>query len=128
MEDLIILILVKKLTEVKQASRLGLVVKIVKINELPESATTNDTENDISDDDDWLRLYYIRKFDVCEFDVPNAKSFTIAVGPDLAFYLMDGMLISADFHQLSNGFWYWDNTIYIYPSYYTKPDESDSDE
>ncbi|CAG8475145.1 3130_t:CDS:2 [Gigaspora rosea] len=119
-----------ELTEVKEACKSGLTVEIIKVNELPESTTANDTTNDTEDenDDDWLRSYYIREFEVREFETPDAEPFTIAVGPDLAPYPMVGMLINADFHRLSNGFWYWDNTIYVYPSYYTKQDDSDSEE
>ncbi|CAG8462526.1 18013_t:CDS:1 [Cetraspora pellucida] len=120
-----------ELTEVKQARKLRLTVEIIKINELPESTTTNGTTEDDTtseNEDDWLRSYFIREFEVREFESPDAEPFTIAVGPDLAPYPMVGMSIHADFHQLSNGFWYWDNIIYVYPSYYTKPEESDSDE
>ncbi|KAF0378828.1 argonaute binding protein 1 [Gigaspora margarita] len=119
-----------ELTEVKEACKSGLTVEIIKVNELPESTTANDTTNDTEDenDDEWLRSYYIREFEVREFETPDAETFTIAVGPDLAPYPMVGMLINADFHRLSNGFWYWDNTIYVYPSYYTKPEDSDSEE
>ncbi|CAG8500071.1 20497_t:CDS:2 [Dentiscutata erythropus] len=119
-----------ELTEVKEARKSGLTVEIIKVNELPES-TTNDTTNNTEDDendDAWLRSYYIREFEVRESEAPDAEPFTIAVGPELAPYPMVGMLIKADFHQLSNGFWYWDNTIYVYPSYYTKPEDSDTDE
>ncbi|CAB5213254.1 unnamed protein product [Rhizophagus irregularis] len=53
-------------------------------------------------DDPWNGEEMLR-----EFDVSTAEPFFICVNSDLGIYAIPGMRITADFHKLSNGFWYW---------------------
>ncbi|CAG8434802.1 11760_t:CDS:2 [Ambispora gerdemannii] len=67
---------------------------------------------------------YIRKHGNPE-DVP----IPVLLGPEQAKNVMPGMLVTADFYQLDNGFWYWDRVTNVYPSYFLKDDfDSDDDE
>ncbi|PKK70314.1 hypothetical protein RhiirC2_779846 [Rhizophagus irregularis] len=55
-------------------------------------------------------------------ELPNCKALAQNAPGKLnkAIYAMPGMRITADFHKLSNGFWYWD--------YYQPCDDSDDDD
>ncbi|CAB4419256.1 unnamed protein product [Rhizophagus irregularis] len=48
----------------------------------------------------------LKKIKLREFDVSTAEPFYNCVNSDLGIYAMPGMRITADFHKLSNGFWY----------------------
>jgi hypothetical protein len=69
----------------------------------------------------------LKKIVLREYDVPTAEPFYISVSSDLGSYATPKMRITADFHKLSNGFWYWDKVTNVYPSYY-QPCEDDSDD
>ncbi|CAI2165487.1 1983_t:CDS:10 [Funneliformis geosporum] len=48
-----------------------------------------------------------------ERDVKKAEPFYITVNPELGGFATPGMIITADFYKLSNGFWYWDKVTNI---------------
>ncbi|GBC52001.2 argonaute complex, subunit Arb1 [Rhizophagus irregularis DAOM 181602=DAOM 197198] len=54
----------------------------------------------------------LKKIKLREFDVSTAEPFYNCVNSDLGIYAMPGMRITADFHKLSNGFWYWDKILH----------------
>ncbi|CAB4441244.1 unnamed protein product [Rhizophagus irregularis] len=57
-------------------------------------------------------------------ELPNCKALAQKapgkLNKALGIYAMPGMRITADFHKLFNGFWYWD--------YYQPCDDSDDDD
>ncbi|CAG8686273.1 10340_t:CDS:1 [Acaulospora colombiana] len=69
----------------------------------------------------------LRKMIVRPFRNLEIEPFAIHLGPDVANCPMPGMLITADFHCLSNGCWYWDRVTNVYPSYYLAVDSDDED-
>ncbi|CAG8600381.1 12755_t:CDS:2 [Acaulospora morrowiae] len=94
-----------------------------------ESVNTKDasifkSEKTQFDGDD---VTHLRKMIVQPYGNPEEPPFIIHLSPDVAHCPMPGMLITADFHLLSNGRWYWDRVTNVYPSYYLAEEDSDDE-
>jgi len=57
----------------------------------------------------------------------DRSNMTIYIRPEVARHAMVGMLITADFHELSNGWRYWDRVTNVYPSYFMAEEEDCDD-
>ncbi|GBB83476.1 hypothetical protein RclHR1_01020017 [Rhizophagus clarus] len=111
---------VEELERVKKDSRTALTCEIIGIE--PFQKDTLEASADETRQETDLKKLVLR-----EFEAPAAEPFYICVDSDLGNYAMLKMRITADFHKLSNGFWYWDKVTNVYPSYY-QPCEDDSDD
>ncbi|RIA91414.1 Argonaute siRNA chaperone complex subunit Arb1-domain-containing protein [Glomus cerebriforme] len=136
----------EELTQMKEDSRSALKCEIIGVESFQTEAFTNEThqiangEGPVVNNESQsnkntqetnlkkIVLRELREHDVSDVsDVSTAESFYICVNSDIGNYAMPGMRITADFHKLSNGFWYWDKVTNVYPSYY-HPCEDDSDD
>ncbi|CAG8755792.1 5244_t:CDS:2, partial [Racocetra fulgida] len=145
-----------ELKQVPEASKKALFVEVIDIEPVPDSVTSDKTINEetsITEDitanstndkttnvtietnatectmneQTSLNDEYLQKMSVCAFQVSDAETITVYLEPDIARCATLGMLITADFHQLNNGRWYFDRVTNVYPSYYLVGEES-SDE
>jgi hypothetical protein len=116
---------VEELTRVEEDSRTAFTCEIIGIEHFQKDTSeasadeTHQNSNELHSD--------LKKIVLREFDVSTAEPFYIYVNSDLGNYATPKMRITADFHKLSNGFWYWDKVTNVYPSYY-QPCEDDSDD
>ncbi|CAG8634094.1 403_t:CDS:2 [Dentiscutata erythropus] len=146
-----------ELKQVLEASKKALFVEVIDIEPIPNPVTpdrtineassttesitannTNMTENVTVDTNvaectkngqDSLNDEYLQKMSVRAYQGPDADIITVYLEPSVARCVTLGMLITADFHQLTNGWWYFDRVTNVYPSYYLEGEESsDEDE
>ncbi|CAG8494323.1 10780_t:CDS:2, partial [Racocetra persica] len=140
-----------ELKQVPEASKKALFVEVIDIEPVPDSVTSDKTINeetstteDITansttietnatectmNEQTSLNDEYLQKMSVRAFQVSDAETITVYIEPDIARCATLGMLITADFHQLNNGRWYFDRVTNVYPSYYLVGEESsDEDE
>ncbi|CAG8485998.1 18915_t:CDS:2 [Gigaspora margarita] len=142
---------VSKLKQMPEASKKALFVEVVDIepdktiNEATstmESTTANNINYKIENvtvdtnaaegtknEQDSLNDEYFQKMTVRAYQVSDTEIITVYLEPSIARCVTLGMLITADFHQLTNGWWYFDRVTNVYPSYYLVGEESsDEDE
>nr|CAG8630084.1 1613_t:CDS:2 [Entrophospora candida] len=138
----------ENIKHVEAATKKALQVEIINIEKSPEKYLRNgkkedstsstsstdkeqsDTSDSLDDDktnktDDDTGLY---KMTVRTCKEPTVESFDVHIEFEALQYAMVGMFIIADFHQLSNGWWYYDTMTNVYPSYYEMCEDSDDDE
>ncbi|CAB4470534.1 uncharacterized protein OCT59_020800 [Rhizophagus irregularis] len=120
---------VEELTRVKEDSKTALICEIIGVEPFQRDISEASADETLQNSNELHNTQEtdLKKIKLREFDVSTAEPFYICVNSDLGIYAMPGMRITADFHKLSNGFWYWDKVTNVYPSYY-QPCEDDSDD
>ncbi|CAJ0912491.1 11227_t:CDS:2 [Entrophospora sp. SA101] len=78
------------------------------VNNTKTAPKTNDSLDDDKDNktDDGIKLY---RMTVRTCEEPIVETFDVHIDFETLQYAMVGMTVIADFHQLSNGWWYYDN-------------------
>ncbi|CAG8487188.1 8955_t:CDS:2 [Diversispora eburnea] len=122
-----------ELKQLRKKSLISFEVEILDIEPIQESNTseidtkTSNTEDSKTDNikKNEISPQNLRKMTVRPHKNEKEEPFFIHLSPDVANYPMPGMLVTADFYQLSNDWWYWDRVTNVYPSYYTPVEESD---
>ncbi|CAG8582743.1 10734_t:CDS:2 [Cetraspora pellucida] len=149
--------ILSELKQVPEASKKALFVEVIDIESIPDQVpnktineetstmeditadSTNDKATNVTVDTNAtecnmneqtsLNDEYLQKMTVRVYQVSDAEAITVYLEPSIARCATLGMLITADFHQLTNGWWYFDRVTNVYPSYYLIGEESsDEDE
>ncbi|PKY20407.1 hypothetical protein RhiirB3_408197 [Rhizophagus irregularis] len=127
----------KELRQVKEDSRYNLACEIIEVepfqanisNAESSNSETQKVNGESSDPNNNMQVIdetNLKKIMLRERNVANIEPFYIRECSYVTNYAIPGILITADFHKLSNGFWYWDNITNVYPSYYLAcPDDDD---
>ncbi|GBB92552.1 hypothetical protein RclHR1_20210004 [Rhizophagus clarus] len=145
---------VKALTElrqIKEDSRYNLTCEIIDVEPFQTNilnASTNENRNsntsgtqDANDENSVADSYEssdpnnntqiidetnLKKIMLREHNIAITEPFYISECSYITNYAIPGILITADFHKLSNGLSYWDNITNVCPSYYLAcPDDDD---
>jgi hypothetical protein len=127
----------KELRHVKEDSRYSLTCEIIDSEPFQtniSNAFTNDNgensdgheSSDPNNNTQGIDETNLKKIMLRERNVSITEPFYISECSYVSNHAIPGILITADFHKLSNGFLYWDNITNVYPSYYLAcPDDDD---
>ncbi|RHZ79521.1 hypothetical protein Glove_144g12 [Diversispora epigaea] len=103
-------------------------IEPIQESNTPEADNNTESTEDSKTDNTEKKEISLRKMTVRSLENEKEEPFVIHLSSDVANYPMPGMLVTADFYQLSNNWWYWDRVTNVYPSYYLAAEDSDYDD